>query len=286
MFLLWLASLLPLSVIAAIGVLLGELLYRSFSSRRNVVIRNLETCFPEKSHTEIQALARKNFHETGKAVAATGLAWWAPRKRLDSLVGFEGEEHLDAALKTGRPVILLFGHCVALEIAGCYLASRYTVLDIYRKPKNKLLNAVMRNRRTRWGQGTLVEFKEGLKPVLRCLKNGHVFFYLPDQDFGRKRTIFVPFFGVQTATLTTLGKICKSTNAVVVPSFINQRSGAKGYEIIFEKMLENYPKGDDYTDALTMNQVTEQLIRRYPDQYFWLHKRFKTRPEGEPSFYL
>ncbi|MDH5631388.1 MAG: lysophospholipid acyltransferase family protein [Gammaproteobacteria bacterium] len=283
--LLWLMGHLPLSVIAMLGTILGELLFRFFGSRRRVVEQNLSACFPETPKPELNTLVRRNFHETGKAVAATGIAWWGSRRRLENMFRLIGEQHLEAARETGRPVILLVGHCVALEIAGCYMAGRHKLVDIYRKPRNRLLDAVIRNRRTRWGQGTLAEFKDGLKPVVRALKQDHWFFYLPDQDFGRKRSIFVPFFGVQAATLPTLAKLCKLTNAIVVPCFINQLPRAEGFEIIFEPALENYPEGDDYNDAVKMNQVTESLIRRYPDQYFWLHKRFKTRPDGEPRFY-
>lgn len=283
--LLWLLGQLPLGFIAVLGTVLGELLYMLLASRRKVVIRNLQACFPEMTTMQINRLARKNFRETGKAVTATGIAWWGSKKRLHKLFTLTGEENLEVAKKSGRPLILLVGHSVALEIAGLYLSGIHPIVDIYRRPKNRLLDAVMNNRRHRLGMATLVEFREGLKPVIRLLKKNHWLYYLPDQDFGRKRSIFVPFFGVQTATLPTLARLSKISNALVVPCFVNQLPGARGFEIIFEPALENYPQGDDYKDALTMNQVTENLIRRYPDQYFWLHKRFKTRPEGEPPFY-
>lgn len=282
--LLYLLSHLPLKAIWLLGALLGSLLYYVFPSRARVVRTNIARCFPELDKVAVRRLARRNLRETAQAILASGIAWWAPAERLAKLVTLRNEDILEQALKGDKPVILLVGHFAAIEIGGMYLASRRPIIDIYRKPRNALLDAFVRRCRTRFNMGTLVEFFEGIKPVLRALKLGETFYYLPDQDFGRKRSVFVPFFGIQTATLPALGKIAKLANAVVIPCFTRQLPRGAGYEVIFKAAVQDWPQ-DELAAAAKMNRVIEAAVREMPEQYFWLHKRFKTRPEGEPRFY-
>lgn len=278
-------SLLPFSVIVFLGSLLGLALFYLAKGRRYVVLRNLERCFPEWDKKQRQKVARKNFVATGRAALETTLAWWASGKRLQSLVKCRGQHHLDRAIADNRNIILLVGHFCAIEIAGMYFASSRVMTDIYKPPHNKLMDAVIRNRRNRFGRGTLLRVSDGLKPAIRAVKRGELFFYLPDQDAGRKNGIFVPFFGIQTSTFRALGKLTKLTNAVVLPCFISQLPAAKGYELIFNAPIENFPTGDDYKDVARANEEIEKAVREKPDQYLWIHKRFKTRPEGEKEFY-
>ena len=283
--LLWVFSVTPLPLLAGPGKLMSELVYRLLPRRRHIVSTNIRACFPELREKELKKLTKKNFYETGKALLSSGIGWWGSRKRLEKLIKRVGWENLEGAIQTGRPIIILMSHCVGLEIGGSYLAGLHPLVNIYRKPRNKLLNAFMRNRRTRWGIGKLIEVSEGLGPAIDKLREGHWFYYLPDQDFGPDHSIFVPFFNIPTATLPVLAPICRATNAIVLPAFVNQLPVGKGFELIIDPPLENFPQGDAVKDTTTMNQATESFIRRYPDQYFWFHRRFKTRPEGEPDFY-
>lgn len=260
------------------------LLYLFFPSRRHVVLRNISACFPELDYRASKRLSRRNYRVTGQSILSNSIAWWASEKRLDRLVNIVGKEHLDAADDSGRPVILLVGHFVALELGGLYLA-RQPIIDIYRKPRNQLLNELLLNRRKRWGTATVCEIKEGLKPVIRAMKKGARFYYLPDQDLGRERSVFVPFMGIQTATIPALSRLCRMTNAIVLPCYTKQLARGAGFEIVIKPALEDYPSGDIYGDAGKMNQAIEAMVREAPEQYFWLHKRFKTRPDGEPPFY-
>ncbi len=278
-------SLLPFRVTVFLGSLLGLLLFRFSKSRKHIVLRNLERCFPQWDDSQRLKVARKNFIATGRAFLESSIAWWAPARQLQSLVSCRGEHHLDQAIAENKRVILLIGHFCSLEIAAMFFASTRTVVTIYKPPHNKLMDAVIRNRRFRFGQGTLLRVSDGLKPAIRALKRGEIFIYLPDQNAGRKNGIFVPFFGIQASTFGVLGKMTKLTNAVVLPCFIGQLPGGQGYELTIEPPLADFPGGDDYKDTLRVNTEIEKKVRAMPDQYLWVHRRFKTRPEGEKEFY-
>lgn len=278
-------SLLPFRVIVFLGSLLGLLLFRFSKSRKHIVLRNLECCFPEWDKKQRLKVARQNFIATGRAALETTLAWWASGKRLQSLVKCRGQHHLDRAIADNRNIILLVGHFCAIETAGMYFASSRDMTDIYKPPHNKLMDAVIRNRRNRFGRGTLLRVSDGLKPAIRALKRGEIFIYLPDQNAGRKNGIFVPFFGIQASTFGVLGRMTKLTDAVVLPCFIRQLPAGQGYELTVEPPLADFPSGDDYKDTLRVNTEIEKEVREKPDQYLWVHRRFKTRPEGEKEFY-
>lgn len=280
-----LISLLPFRIIVSIGSILGHALFYFARNRKHIVMRNLERCFPEWDETQRLKIAKQNFITTGRAAIETAIAWWAPRKRLQSLVTCIDQQYLDQAIAEKRNIILLVGHFCAIEIAGMYFASKYRMVDIYKPPHNKLMDAVIRNRRPRFGWGTLLRVSDGLKPAIRAVKRGEIFFYLPDQDAGRKNGIFAPFFGIQTSTFGVLGKLAKLTDATVIPCFIRQLPAGQGYELIFKPPLEHFPSGDDYKDTSRANAEIEKAVREMPDQYLWVHKRFKTRPVGEKEFY-
>lgn len=279
-----LLSLLPLPILWVLGSALGGLLYFLHASRRHIVLRNIEACFPHLDHAAQRNMARQHFQCVGQAALSTGIAWWGSRRRLERLVRCRDRYHYDQALAQGRPVILLSAHFVGMEVGGMYLSRERPMVDMYRRANNKLFDAVFKHGRVRFG-GTVVERSEGLKPIIKLLRNGVVFIYLLDQDPGRHNTVFVPFFGVPAATLTALGRLTRITNAIVVPCFMRQLPRGRGYEVIFKPALDNFPTADDTTNALRMNQEIEKGVLEMPEQYFWVHKRFKTRPEGEEGFY-
>lgn len=279
-----LAVLLPLPLLWLVGATLGTLMYALHAPRRRIVAINLAKAFPELAAPARNALARQHFRALGQAMFDSALMWWGRYGRLRRLVHVRGREHYDRALAEGRPVILLAPHFVAMEVGGMFLSAQRPVATMFREPKNRLFNAVLRRARVRFG-GQIIERHDGLRPVVAALKHGKVFYYLPDQDLGHAGTLFAPFFGVQTATLAVLGRLARVTGAAVIPCFARQRPFGRGYDIIFEPPLADFPTGDDYTDAVRMNQVIEGAVRVAPAQYFWVHKRFKTRPAGEADFY-
>jgi Kdo2-lipid IVA lauroyltransferase/acyltransferase len=277
-------ALLPLPLIWLVGAVFGELLYLVMPRRRHIARTNIRACFPQLGRRAQRRLVRAHFRVFTQAALATPIAWWSTKQRLQRLVRMPGREHLDRALAEKRPVILLVAHFVAIELCGVALASDYFVTDIYKRPGNRFFDYLIRARRRRFG-GLLVERREGIKPVIRSLKQGGIFFYLSDQDQGRDGAVFAPFFGILTATLTALSRLAKLTGAVVIPAHAKQLPWGKGYELIFLPPLENFPTDDELADTTRMNQIIEVAVRERPEQYFWSHRRFKTRPEGEPAFY-
>jgi Kdo2-lipid IVA lauroyltransferase/acyltransferase len=281
-------ALLPLPLIALIGAGLGELLHLTMPRRRHIASTNIRACFPELSPSEQRKLVRAHFRSFTQAALATPISWWGSERRMKRLVRTPGIEHFQSALAAKKPVILLVAHFVAIEVAGMVLAPDYTMIDLYKRPSNRFFDWLIRTRRTRYRSragGALVERSEGIKPVIRAMRQGGSFFYLSDQDQGMEGAVFAPFFGIPTATLTALGRLTQLTGAVVIPCFARQLPRGRGYELRFQPPLEDFPTDDVLADTARMNKVIEDAVREMPEQYFWSHRRFKTRPAGEPEFY-
>jgi len=279
----------PIPLIWIVGSAIGELAYFLMARRRHITLTNIRACFPELPDREQRALARAHFRAFAQAGLATPISWWGSEARMKRIVRVPGKkEYFDRALAEKKPVILLVAHFVAIEVAGMVLAPDHFMIDMYKRPKNLFFDWMIRSRRTRFVPrhgGALVERREGIKPVIRAMRQGGSFFYLSDQDQGRDGSVFVPFFGVQAATLTALCRLAQITKAVVIPCFARQLPRGQGYELKFLAPLENFPSGDDVADTARMNKIIEDGVRTMPEQYFWSHRRFKTRPEGEPPFY-
>lgn len=275
---------LPLPAIALVGGTLGELLYRFMSGRRHITLTNLRACFPELTPRQRRRIARAHFRAMAQATLTVPIVWWGSPARLDRLVRRRGEEHLKTALAAQRTVILLAAHFVAIEMGGVSLSQDYPLIDMYKRLKNRLFDHLLRRRRTRFN-GRLVERSEGIKPVLRAIKDGGIFLYLTDQDQGREGAVFAPFFGIPASTVTGLSRVAALTDAVVIPCFMRALPWGRGYEVIFQPPLENFPTNDAVADTTRMNKIIENAVREMPEQYFWSHRRFKTRPEGEAPFY-
>lgn len=280
------AALLPLPVIWALGGAIGTLFYLLHAERRHVARVNLRLCFPELDGRVRNALVRRHFREFMRASLTVPIAWWGSVSRLNRLVRCRNCHYLDDAFSAGRRIILLAPHFVSMEIGGIYLASsRHSrFANLYKKPKNALLDHLISERRTRFG-GVLIERMEGLRPAIHSIKRGLAFYYLPDQDQGIRGAVFAPFFGVPAATLTSLGRLAAMTGAIILPCFTRQLPYGRGYEVIFRPPMEHFPSGDDAVDAQRMNQEIEAGVREMPEQYFWVHRRFKTRPPGSPPLY-
>lgn len=279
----WLLHWLPLPLLAALGRATGLLLYLLAGERRRVVLTNFRLCFPELAEDERKRLARKHFAAFTRSLLEHGILWWGSRERVLDMVRIEGLEHWQTV--ANRPVIFLAPHFVGLDMGGIRIGAEYRVVSVYSKQKNPAFDAVLYHGRTRFVMPDLYSRQDGIRPVAKAIKKGLPFYYLPDMDFGERDSIFVPFFGVPAATITGLSRIAALTGAVVVPAVTTQRPGGQGYVLRFHPAWENFPSGDLAADTRRMNAFIEDRVREMPEQYYWLHKRFKTRPAGEARFY-
>lgn len=280
---LWLLHPLPLPVLAWIGNALGLLFYALAAERRKVANINLSLCFPEMEEAERTRLVRRNFMAFGRSLIERSILWWSSGERIRKLVRVEGLEHFEAA--KGKPVILLMPHFVGMDAGGQWIAQQVDTVCMYSNQKNLYLTDLLLKKRSRFGKQRLYSRQEGLRPIIRGMHENLPFIYPPDQDQGVRDGAFIPFFGVLAATMTSVPRIARMTDAKIVPSITRVLPGGKGYVLTFYPAWENYPTGDDIADARRMNEFIEQRVLEMPEQYFWLHKRFKTRPEGEGKFY-
>lgn len=276
-------SCLPQSLTWMTGIALGWLFSLFPSRAKRIATWNIELCFGGLCPNERRRLVRRHLRLCGVAMLSIGPAWWAPGWRLRRLVRTRDQHHLDQLLADGRNVILLAPHFIAFEICGVRMSLDYTILTMYRKSKNALLDSLFR-RRARFG-AVLLEREASLRPLIRLVRNGMPFYYLPDQDLGERASIFAPFFGVPAATVTALSRIATMTRAVVVPCIPRILPGGQGYEVRFLAPIVNFPTGDPEEDARQMNLGIEGWIRDMPEQYMWAYRRFKTRPNQERSLY-
>lgn len=279
----WLLHFLPLRVFALIGSGLGGLFYYFARERRNVCLTNLARCFPQMPESGRIAIAKAHFRAFGRTLLERSILWWAPRREILRIVRVVGLEQI-LALK-GRPLILLAPHFVGLD-AGCTrLTCEFDMAGIYSKQKDPWFNALLLSGRLRFGNGLAISRQEGVRPAIAAVRNGYRFYYLPDQDYGARDAIFVPFFGVPAATITGLSRMARITGARVVPVVTRMFAGGEGYEVRCFPAWENFPSGDDIADARRLNEFIEKRVLEMPEQYFWTHKRFKTRPAGEAKWY-
>lgn len=283
--LLYLIQLLPFALIQKIGALFGILGYYLAAPRRRVGRINLQKCFPELSDHERTRLLKAHFRHMGTLLAEYGLYWYGSAARLKKLVRYQDKHYLDEALAAGEKVILLYPHFTAFELAVYALNQDVPLISMYSHQKNQALDKQILKGRHRYQNVFLIGRTEGLRAIIKELKKSPApFLYLPDQDFGRKESVFVHFFGIQTATIAGLSRIAALTHAKVIP-LIPTRQPDGTVNLRFYPAWENFPSEDAVADTQRMNDFIETRVREQPEQYFWLHKRFKTRPEGEESFY-
>lgn len=275
----------PLGLQAALGRSLGRLLHTLAKPRRRVALRNLALCFPEWSLAQREALVRQHFQWLGRSLLERGLLWYAPPDRLRALIQIEGDVGL--AERSERPVMWLVPHFMALDVAGMatQLFQSRPVGSIYQAQTNPVLDAAIRRGRLRFGNGDLFARSDRALPLVRAVKRGWAFFNLPDMDFGERDAAFVPFFGVPACTLLAPSRMARSLNMVVQPVVAEMLPGGQGYRVRFLDPWPDFPSADPVADAAFMNRWIESQIRLNPAQYLWVHKRFKTRPAGEPSLY-
>jgi KDO2-lipid IV(A) lauroyltransferase len=262
---------------------MGLLLMLLGRERRNVVETNLRLCFPELTAAARRQLRQRHYVALGRAVADTSIAWWSGANRLRKLVSVEGWEHLHGIKE--RPVIMLTSHFVGVDILAVRLSIDIDAVSMFSHQKDPVFDRFLVSRRTRFRPIRLASRQDGIKPVIRGLREGLPLFFLPDMDYGARDAIFTPFFGVPAATISALSRLAAITGAAVVPVTITQLSAGRGYQVRFQSAWENFPGSDVATDTRRMNEFVEGCVREAPEQYYWVHKRFKTRPPGEERIY-
>ena len=281
--LLWLLHWLPLRVLAPVGQAVGMLAYWLVGSRRRVARINLRLCFPDLSSQQRERLLRQHFRAFGRGMVEGGIGWWASPERLRRIVRIEGQEHLDAL--QGQLFIVLVPHFVGIELEGLRMTLDYRGVAVYVHQKNRYIDAFLKRKRERFRGTRMISRQEGVKAVLRALQGGQALQLSPDMDLGARDAVFAPFFGVPAATVTALPRMARLTKAKIIPLVIRQHSGGQGYVARFYPAWANYPSTDVQEDTRRMNAFIEERVRDMPEQYLWTHRRFKTRPPGEPSFY-
>ncbi len=279
--LLWLLHFLPLWFLGAIAKTLATVGAHTSLARTTRI--NLKACFPERSLPERNQLTRDHLAALIRSFLELGILWWSSKAHIQSLVRFK---HLEYTRSEGRPIIFLTLHTVGLEMQGAVMGMAFKGVGFFTPHKNPLIDQQIRAARDRLGDVVMLERKKGLRPLVRAIREGRNLYFLPDMDFGEKDSLFAPFFGIPTATVPTLPWLAKATGALVVPCACHQLPDHQGYEVEFFPPWNDFPGEDMQADVARMNHFIEQQARLYPTQYYWSHKRFRTRPDPKaPYFY-
>lgn len=275
----WLIVRSPLFVRNGTGSLIGILGYHLAKSRRHIVEVNLRLCFPRLDASAHQKMTRAVFRSLGLSMVETATAWLLPADQFVDRVNIHGLDELKLAADRGNGVILMGMHFATLDICGAMLGHHVAFDIMYRRNKNPLLEAVMTRGRERHYPRAIE--RSNVRAVISNLRKGHIVWYGPDQDYGRKHSVIADFFGIKTASVTATARIARMTGAAIV-AYSHYRRPDGRYDIYLEEVLtEGYPSDDPVKDAHRVNIIVESAIQHAPDQYWWLHRRFKTRPEGE-----
>ena len=283
--LIWLLHWLPLGLQAVLGRGLGRLMHALAKSRRAVALRNVELCLPELALPERQALVREHFEWLARSLLERAVLWHASPERLRRLIHVEGDIHL--AERSERAVMWLVPHFLAVDVAGMatQIFQKHRGFDVYAPQSNEVLDKALLRGRSRFGTADFYTRQDGARPIVRAIRQGHAFFNPCDMDFGLRDAAFVPFFGHPAATLLAPSRLARSMNMIVQPVVAEILPGGQGWRVRFLPAWTDWPTDNPEADAAAMNRFIEAQIRLLPEQYLWVHKRFKTRPPGQPSLY-
>lgn len=280
----YLLSQLPYRLQLGLAHLVSPLL-RLNKKRLRMARINIGLCFPQWSEAERQKVLDETQFSTAMAIFETGIAWFWPKWRLRRLYTIKGFEHVEAIQQSGQGALALSMHFTHLDLGSAMLGQCVSYDGMYRPHKNAIYDYLQKTRREAYCPGGLTIPRDNVRLMITRLREGRIIWYAPDRDLGARMSAFVPFFGVQTATVTATSKFAKMGRARVLPFTQRRLPRGKGYELIIHPPFENYPTDDEYQDVLRVNQFMEREILKCPGQYFWAQPRFKTRPEGETSFY-
>ncbi|MDR0805247.1 MAG: LpxL/LpxP family Kdo(2)-lipid IV(A) lauroyl/palmitoleoyl acyltransferase [Enterobacteriaceae bacterium] len=283
--LLYLLVLLPYPLINRLGRGLGRFAMRFMKRRKMISRRNIQLCFPDMTEEQIETWLKKNFEATGLAIFETGMAWFWPTWRINQWCKVQGLENLQNAVNNVRGTLVIGIHFLTLELGARIIGIHAPGIGVYRPHDNKLMDWLQT-----WGRLRSNKFmldRRDIKGMIRSLKQGELLWYAPDHDYGPRNSVFAPFFAVKNAA-TTIGTsiLVRAANPQLIPFIPMRNEDNKGYTLIVQPELQNFPLKDEVAAAAFMNKAIEQQIMIAPEQYMWLHRRFKTRPDGEPSLYL
>ncbi|AGH82445.1 lipid A biosynthesis lauroyl (or palmitoleoyl) acyltransferase [Psychromonas sp. CNPT3] len=284
--LLFLSSLLPYSCLLFLGKWLGRGAYFIVKKRAQIARRNLALCFPSLSTLEIEEKVKRNFENSGIALFEMGMAWFWPSWRVHKRLKITGIEHLQQANAQDKGILFMGAHFLTIEMGARALGLLHPSYAVYRPHSNAVLDYWFYKGRMREHKAMLD--RTDFKSMLRVLKKGNALWYAPDHDYGPHRSnVFAPFFAVENAnTVSGTSTLARIKNTCVIPVFLKRLPASQGYELIFYKALENFPSKDTQADAAQTNQQIENMVLECDEQYMWMHRRFKTRPDGEASLYL
>jgi len=276
---------LPTQIGFWIGRLLGRLLYYTNKKRRNIARINIKTCLPELSDEAHNELVYKHFESLGMSLIGIGIGWWKSEATIKKMVEVQGKEHLDKVMREGKSVIFLSAHFNSLETAGRLFASQfsYDVYGVYQANSNPLLDNIIIKNRSKSVAGVISH--QDIRQMIYKLKENAIVWYAPDQGYRGKYSEMVDFFGEPAASNTATSRLAKLSKATVMPFFIYQKPDYSGYVLKILPPIENFPTKDPVADTLTYHHILEEAIREAPEQYLWIHRRFKRRPAQYPDLY-
>ena len=281
--LMWLLHWLPLPLLGRLGDAVGTVLFFAVGSRRRIALTNLSICLPHLSEAERRKIAKQHFQAYTRSVLERSILWWAPLSRLQRLIQVDPPMPIDAL--RASPSIVLCPHFVSLDVAGAACSMWIAMCSIYTQQRNRVFDEALRKGRSRFRPVPIFPRETGIKPIIRAMREGAPFFMLPDMDFGAKDAVFVPFFGMPAATLTAPARIAAMTHAQVIPVVATFLPDYRGWKVSFYPAWEDFPGDDIVAATRRMNEFIEARVLEAPAEYFWTHKRFKTRPEGEINPY-
>lgn len=283
--LVWLLHWLPLPVLGRIGSGIGSVLFLVMRRRRRIALTNLKLCLAHLNDRERVDIARAHFQGYVRSLLERGILWWASPQRLEKLIQIVPA--VPTAAAAARPTIFMCPHFVCLEVAGVAITMAGPACSMYTQQRNRVFDEALRKGRLRFtpDERNLIAREAGIKPIIRAMREGRPFLMLPDMDFGRRESVFVPFFGVPAATLTAPARLTMATGGQVIPVVTRFLPDYQGWQVIFYPPWDDYPGADIEAATRRMNAFIEERILESPSEYFWSHKRFKTRPEGMASVY-
>ena len=271
----------PFKTQVLIGKVIGRLLYPFMHKFRSTAYSNISHCFPDKKQTQVNLLVKRHFEAIGVSFFETANAYYGSDHKISKLLTISNEQLFKDELKKEGGIILLCSHFMPLMLGSRALLLNHTIANIYRPQNNKLFDRIMVKGYKK--NGAVMIKSTDTRSIIKAIRNSLPIWYAPDQDLGKNNSVFAPFFGIQTATASATSRLAKNNNTRVIPySFVRTKNG---YSMSFEKPISNYPSNDPVQDATVVNKILEKQIKKSPEQYLWVHRRFKTRPNDEKNFY-